>query len=194
MNTALLLIPAVLAIGQPEKPVAAAPEAKSDPSKAILIDKLQPLSPLLGQWSGEGWTGSLKLRRPFRMQAQAQARFNGKVILFDMAGLAASAEGAGDGPLHEMVAMLSWDSEANSYRLRAVRTDGNFIEAKVLELTDKKLVWVLEPGGSRQIRHTITINEKGQWHEVGELSRDSGRNFLAYLDLTLDKKLGQPAP
>lgn len=194
MNTALLLLPALIIIGQPEKPAVEAPEAKSDASKAILVDKLQPLAPLLGQWSGEGWTGSLKLRRPFRMQAQAQARFNGKVILFDMVGLAASADGAGEGPLHEMVAMLSWDPDANSYRIRAVRTDGNYIEAKVLELTDKKLVWILEPGGSRRIRHTITINEQGQWHEIGELSRDSGKNFLAYLDLTLDKKQGQPAP
>lgn len=154
--------------------------------KAPLSEKLQPLAFLFGEWSGDGWTGSPRQRNAFLAHAEAEARFAGRVIVLQALGTATTAKPPAAGPIYETMAMVSWDAQAESYRMLVFRTDGAQVEAKA-EVTDKKLVWVIKPDGTRQIRHTITLNDKGQWHEIGELSRDGGENFLPYFELTLNK-------
>jgi hypothetical protein len=57
------------------------------------------------------------------------------------------------------------------------------IQADV-EVQDKKMIWRL-PVASTLIRYTITLNEKGQWHQTGEGSGDAGQNWPLFFESKL---------
>jgi hypothetical protein len=58
------------------------------------------------------------------------------------------------------------------------------IQADV-EVQDKKMVWQL-PLASTLLRYTITLNEKGQWHQIGEGSGDAGQNWTLFFESKLN--------
>ena len=50
--------------------------------------------------------------------------------------------------------------------------------------------WAMEtPGG--QIRYTITLNDAGQWFEIGEMSQD-GETWRQIFEMTLDRVASDP--
>ena len=72
--------------------------------------------------------------------------------------------------------------------MRAYRADGQFIDAWI-KPGEGGLTWSFDIPGMGTMRYTMRINEKGQWHEIGEMSRDSGTTWNQFFEMTLDKKM-----
>ena len=54
------------------------------------------------------------------------------------------------------------------------------------EVNDKgQFVWTIKSDSGVR-RFIIGINQKGQWHEIGEFSRD-GENWYQFFEMSLDK-------
>ncbi len=70
-----------------------------------------------------------------------------------------------------------------SYWEFAVARGANGPAARVSENT---LVWGFENPRAGTIRFTIKLNEKGQWFEIGEISRD-GKAWQKFFKMTLSR-------
>jgi hypothetical protein len=59
------------------------------------------------------------------------------------------------------------------------------INAQV-EVLNNKLIWrIVNPGYI--VRYTATLNPKGQWYQVGEVSTDEGKRWTAFFESTLNR-------
>jgi hypothetical protein len=63
--------------------------------------------------------------------------------------------------------------------MRAYRMDGMYVDPKIT-IEDKGYTWEFEVPG-RAFRYTMKLNDKGQWHEVGEVSMDGGKTWRKLL-------------
>ncbi len=54
-------------------------------------------------------------------------------------------------------------------------------------IREKTIVWGFTDARAGDIRFTIQLSEKGQWLELGELSRDTGKTWIQFFEMTLDK-------
>ena len=116
---------------------------------------------LVGTWQGTGWImfGQGK-RETFTNIETVQTKINGTVLLIE--GVGKNSENK---VVHNALATLSFDAEKQNYRWRAFTLNGNSVEA-VPEVSDRKFVWGFQlPQG--ETRFTITLNEKGNWFEIG---------------------------
>jgi hypothetical protein len=71
--------------------------------------------------------------------------------------------------------------------MRAYRADGQRVDADV-KVAPNEMVWGFDDPRIGRIRYTMRLNEKGQWHEVGEVSRDAGQSWFQFFEMTLDRK------
>ncbi len=77
---------------------------------------------------------------------------------------------------------MSYDKDTKVYRWRVYRADGSVIDTEA-KVSGNTLVWGMRERGA-DIRFTITLNEKGQWIEIGEFSRD-GKTWQKFFEMTL---------
>ncbi len=149
------------------------------------LEAMKKLDFLVGHWEGEGWSEYRPgQRHPFQSIEIVESKLGGELLLIE--GLHKN----GEATVHHAFAMLSYDTRAGQYRFRSYlsgRGGGNF-EAKAPE--EGVMQWGMEtPGG--QIRYTITLNDAGQWFEVGEMSQD-GETWRQIFEMTLDRVASDP--
>lgn len=136
---------------------------------------------LVGTWQGMGWImfGQGK-RETFTNTETVQSKINGTVLLVE--GVGKNAENK---IVHNALATLSFDAEKQIYRWRAFTMNGDSVEA-VPQISDKKFVWGF-PLPQGETRFTITLNEKGNWFEIGEFSPDGGKHWFKNFEMELKK-------
>lgn len=168
----MLVLPAAL-YSQTTAPVAPALEMKK-------------LDFLVGQWQGEGWIllGPGK-RRTFRQTETVQRKAEGTVLMIEGLGKGKIDDKGEEVTIHSAFAVISFDKEAKVYRWRAFKGDGTSFDVQP-QVSDNLLVWGFKDARAGDIRFTIKLNEKGQWTEIGELSRD-GRTWLKFFEMTLKR-------
>jgi hypothetical protein len=113
-------------------------------------------------------------------------------------GLALLIEGRGTQPppaeamvVHEALALLTYDADAQRYAFRAyqsARGTTNAVDADA-SLVDGALVWGFrpDPGASLSIRYTISVSAAGEWLEVGEVAPD-GQTWQPFFQMTLARQ------
>ena len=147
-------------------------------------EEMKKLDFLVGRWQGEGWIMlGPGQRRTFRQTESVQPKAGGTVLLIE--GMGRSKDAANEGAtIHSAFAVVSYDRGAKVFRWRAYRADGNSIDTEA-KVSENMLVW-----GFRDLRgetrFTTKLNEKGQWFEVGEFSRD-GKTWQKFLEMILDR-------
>ncbi len=87
----------------------------------------------------------------------------------------------------EVLVLVYWDSVAKEYPARlywsskdgtgSVKAKG-YVQDNILILKTNEAV----------DRFTIGLNEKGQWHEIGEISSDGGANWKRRFEMTLNRQ------
>jgi hypothetical protein len=70
--------------------------------------------------------------------------------------------------------------------MRAYRSDGHYVDVDIT-VGENGLVWQFEVPEMGKVRYTIRINERGQWVEYGEMSRDDGAHWHQFFTMTLDR-------
>jgi len=149
---------------------------------------LESLAFLVGQWEGDGWSRmGPGPKEAVHVVESVERKLGGAILLIEGKGTAVDHETGEENVVHEALAILGHDA-AKGYHMRAFRTGSGHIDPDV-SVEEGTMVWGFDiPGGAGQIRYTITLNDKAQWFEVGEFSRDKGETWVQFFEMTLDRK------
>src|SRR5213592_2695089 len=144
--------------------------------------EMKKLDWLVGHWKGTGWIQmGPQGRHEFTQTETIEARLDGLVLVIEGSGKAKE-----DGStVHSALAFLSYDPRANQFRWHAFTPEGQIdTEAKVGTDTFE---WTLQIPQRGRMRYTITRNDKGEWFEVGEMSRED-QTWYKTFEMTLRRQ------
>jgi hypothetical protein len=110
-----------------------------------------------------------------------------KLVHEDREGRLDTADGE---TIHQALALLSYDPESRTYQWSAHRGDGKALMTTA-EIRGDAFVWGFEAPWGRT-RFTIRETSEGEWHEVGELTRDGGETWMKILEMTLQRRATAP--
>jgi hypothetical protein len=152
------------------------------PSPAAQIEEMKKINFLAGEWRGEGWImlGPNK-RETFKQSETVQSKLGG--LTFVVEGLGKSLDGS-ERVVHNALAVISYDLQKKGYRFSAYQANGQAIDAEA-KIAKNTLEWGFQQQYGT-VRFTIHLTEKGEWHEIGEITRD-GNNWSKFFEMTLQK-------
>jgi len=149
-------------------------------------EEMKKLDFLVGKWSGEGWIQfGPGQRRTFRETEAVQLKVDGAIVLIDGLGKGNIPGQQEEVTVHTAFTVVSYDNKAMVFRWRAYRAGGDSIDTEA-KVGDRSLEWGFHDERAGDIRFTIRLNEKGQWFEVGESSRDR-TTWQKFFEMTLDR-------
>lgn len=141
---------------------------------------------LVGNWRGEGWMEfGPGQRQPFTSGEEVQLKLDGVLLLIEGIHSARFPGQTADTKIHHAVAAISYGEATKDYQVQAHKADGKSMAARG-EFKDGAFIWGFNDPGLGHLRFTIRLNKQGQWHEIGERSRD-GKTWTQYLEMTLSK-------
>ena len=190
-NLTLMLIFALLlgvagSIAQETGP-ARNPMPPTPPAVLAQLAAMKKLDWVVGEWQGTGWIqfGSGD-RRTFRQSETIKRQAGGLALVVEGLGKGVPPGGKEEVVIHNAFAVISYNDKTQQYRWFSVRAaDGNIIDI-VPQVSDNGYVWGFEDARAGNIRFTATFNDKGQWVETGERSRD-GKTWTQFFEMTLDR-------
>jgi hypothetical protein len=170
----LLLLNCATGFGQDPKSPAAQQEA------------MKKLSFLAGQWKGESWTEFVPGQRQLSQGTETvESKLNGLLVVIEGVHQRKNADKGAGNVAHHAFAVVSYDEKGKRYRLQAYTDKGNYTEAEA-KVGDGKLEWGFSIPKFGQVRYTVTLTEKGQWFEIGEVSTD-GKQWRKFFEMTLER-------
>lgn len=154
---------------------------------ASAADEMRKLDFLLGDWKGEASVqmGPGKPQSVVQSE-QVRSQLSGKVLIINGLGKLKLDDGSAGEVVHEALAVISFDEKTRSYRFDAWTARDGYVEAW-LEAGDRTATWGFDTPQGGKIRYSISLNEKGEWRERGEFSRDGKTWMPPFFDMTLRK-------
>ena len=158
---------------------------QAPPSPTAQLDAMKKLSFLLGEWRGTGWMQFGGRRNEFNASETATVRAGGVVLMVegrhtvDIPGMPEPRV------VHEAFGVMAYDESAGVYRFDAYLGTGRHstFEARC---DGKTVVWGYEDPRMGKVRYTVSLDEKGRWHEIGE--RHEGEdNWTQFFEMTLSR-------
>ena len=155
-------------------------------SCAYGAEEMGKLDFLIGEWKGEAWIQMGPGKREHVIQTEkVTAKAGGKVLLVEGLGRKKLEDGTAGDAVHDAIALISWDKDKSTYRFIGHVAQQESVDTALDMTAPDTLVWGRDtPQG--KIRFTIRLNEKGQWSEVGEFSRD-GTAWMKFMEMTLTR-------
>lgn len=164
------------------------PSTQQPETEVKLVDELvnHPAAKMVGMWRGtvnsmgrDGqWHEAVAVER---------ARWNlaGTAILVEGYGYSEDPETGTRVNGHDAVGLIEWDTANESAVFHAHRAGEEF-KRYTFELANEgeSIRWHMEPGPGITLRFTITLTDD-RWFEVGEMSRDDGKNWMKFLETDL---------
>ena len=151
-----------------------------------VAEKMKALSFMVGEWEGEGWMQmGPQERKTVKVKESVRLKLSGKALLVEGLGTSKTSEGGEETVVHEALAVITWDSKKEQYSMRAITAKAGAVDPKV-EVDGQSLVWSFDTPVGGAVRYMIKLNEKGQWFEIGEFSRD-GKEWNKFFEMTLSK-------
>lgn len=172
----LTLIAALLVV------VASVPSFGQEKSgSSVAAEKMSKVAWMDGNWKGTGWyVTSTGERESFTIDEKAHLKLGGVALYIEGLG-----RDKNDRIAHNALAILSYDDVAGKYRIHAITKEGRATEATPI-VGDGSIVWGFAIPNRGEVRFTMKQTERGEWHEVGEFSRD-GQTWIKFLEMTLTK-------
>jgi hypothetical protein len=164
-----------------------APAAAAQQPGAANRDALKKLDFLAGKWKGDaaatlGPKGDLKLTQT----EDVQYRLGGVIMHVEGTGRGKRPGMDAEGILFNAFAVISYDTEAKKYKIKAYRMEGTSVETE-LTLKEKGFVWGFkEPTRGVEVKYTMTLTPKDEWHEIGEYTQD-GKTWTKFMEMTLTR-------
>jgi hypothetical protein len=154
------------------------------PSPANL-EAMKKLSFLVGEWKGEGWNEMIPgQRRTSPINETVQSKLGGMVLLVEGLGKVKHPGKDEEVVVHNALGVLSYDENAKLYRMRSFLANGQTVDAEAM-FTDGGFQWAFKVQ-NLGIRYTVRLTEKGEWHEIGEMSQD-GKSWRRFHEMTLQR-------
>ncbi len=131
---------------------------------------------LTGSWEGKGWMmGSDGQKHHFDQTEAVSFKLDSTAILIE-------GNGEADGrSIHNALAVVSFNKESKDYKFTSWLSSGRGGQFKGSLIGDK-FYWY----PNENMRYVISINDKGQWYETGEMKQDD--KWFQFFEMTLDKK------
>lgn len=146
---------------------------------------MRALSFLAGHWEGSGtMTGGPGRTVSARATEHVEFKLDSAVLLIEGRGVA-QRDGR-DVIVHNALGVITWDSVAGRYDMRTWRAGGGTL-APDIEVSGQRITWGIDDPRAGRIRFTVTIDSAGQWHEVGEYSRDRTQ-WTPFFEMRLARK------
>jgi hypothetical protein len=174
-NLLLALTPILVTVANAQNPF--------QPKKEV-VDAIQKISFLTGNWKGTGWIQMGPQKSTFNQTENISAKVNGTIIQIEGQG---KDQQKRDIVIHQAFAIISYDFENSKYLMKAFRGDGAQIDADAKLIDDPSFQWDFSSAMTGQIKYTISV-VNNKWTEIGEMSRDNGKNWLKYFEMILDKQ------
>jgi hypothetical protein len=147
------------------------------------LAEMKKLDWMIGEWKGSGTSTMPGRAGTSDVYEKIERRLDGLALLVE--GVGRKTEAGKETKVHHALAMLRWAPDCKCYRFPSHTMHGSFVDAEMRIMEDKRVVWGFKtPGG--EMRYTIRHTDKGQWNEIGEMSRD-GKNWIKHFDMTLDR-------
>jgi hypothetical protein len=141
---------------------------------------------LVGEWDGEGWVAfGPGPHKTFTIHESVQRRLDGLVVVLEGVGRS-PGPGGQERITHQALATVAYDPRARVYRLSAYREGSGFTNAEAKVATNS-LIWGFSDPRAGDIRFTIRLDDQGRWTETGETSRDGGKSWHQFLEMTLHR-------
>lgn len=139
-------------------------------------EAMSKLAFIEGNWKGEGWMMRQDGKKhPFTQTEKISFKLDGTALLVEGLGK------EGEKIIHNALAVITYDKTKGHYNFNSRLANGMGGNFKA-ELIDNKLHWY----PNENIKYIISLNEKGQWHEVGKIKR--GEEWFQFFEMTLDKQ------
>lgn len=168
--------------------VLAAPVFAADPPGQANREAMKKLDFLVGKWKGEAtMTLGPDRKEKFTQTEDVEYRLGGTILVVEGVGTGKLPGQDKEGVVFNAFAVMSYDAQKKEYGVRAYRAEGVSVDGYV-KPADKGLVWGFkEPQRGFDIRYTVKITDKGEWHEVGEMSMDGGKTWRHFFEMTVAK-------
>jgi hypothetical protein len=155
------------------------------PTPTAQIEAMKELDFLVGRWQGGGWMEFVPgQRHEFQGTETVQKKLGGVGLLIEGLHTTVPAADRPAVPVHEALAVVTFDEQARSYRFDSHVANGRHALAE-MTVQDGVAIWTMKnPMG--QMRYTIRLDDQGRWFEIGEMSRD-GQSWRKFFEMTLAK-------
>jgi hypothetical protein len=153
----------------------------------IFGDEMRKLDFLAGDWKGEAQVLSGPGKGEQALQTETvRWKLGGKALVVEGIGRKKLDGGAAGEIVHDALGVVWYDDAAKQFRFDAWTAARGHVDAWFEAGDDNSARWGFDVPGGGKIRFTISLNDKGQWHEVGEYSPDGSRWFKT-MEMTLTK-------
>ncbi len=147
-------------------------------------EAMKKLDYLVGKWKGDATATYGKDTKQLVQNEDVQLKLGGVVMAVE--GIGRAKQPGDDAILFHAYAVMSYDAQAKKYKVKAYRAEGQSVDAD-LNLTEKGFIWGFkQPERGVEVRYTMTLTPKGEWHEIGEFTRD-GKAWTKFIEMNLTR-------
>jgi hypothetical protein len=158
--------------------------AAEAPPATKQLEAIARLDWLLGTWKGGGWIEFTPgERRIFKQTEVVERKAGGMVITIE--GHGTTDQGGTNSTVLDAFTVVSYNPREQKYRWHS-HTDKGYVTDVEIKVGEKTFQWSLETPGFGTMRYTMVLNEKGEWAEIGEMSRDKA-SWRKFFEMTLRK-------
>ncbi len=137
--------------------------------------KMSSLAFLQGKWAGSGWMiGQDRQKSTFVQEETVEFKLSGTLLQVEGLGK------VGESVVHNAIAWIHPGERDGEFQFTSFLQSGMHGPYPA-KFENGKLIW----NPVEQVRYTIWINEKGQWHEIGEYN--TGNSWYQFFEMTLEK-------
>lgn len=149
---------------------------------------MKSLESLVGTWKGTGWVMTQQGRQTSNITETFQYKLGGQIAVVDGIGISKDEKTGLERLTHQAYGVFSYDKDSGKIKFRYYKAETGEEGETLIQIVDKGITWgfdVSETGS--KIKFTMRINEKGNWHEIGEFSRDNGKTWIKFMEMELSK-------
>lgn len=158
----------------------------AQPADSLQREALKNLDWWIGQWKGEAWSSMGPARRDTTIMVESiKKNLDGTIMLVEGLGRRKMQHMEDGDIVHHAFAVLSFDDKKQSFRWQAWRVPGGMYSESVPSISENKFRWSMETARGK-MRYSITLNDKGQWEEIGEFSSD-GQTWRQFFGMLLSR-------
>lgn len=152
---------------------------------AEALAEMKKLEFLTGTWTGEAVYSMGPQKHIVSQHEVVEWKAGGSVLAITGIGKEKVAGSDQERVVHDAFAVIGYDAKAKKFTMRAHTPEGS-VDADI-SVEGGKIVWGFDHPRAGRVRYTITHSDKGEWHEVGESSRDGGATWTQFIDMKLHK-------
>ena len=171
----------VLALSLTALPVAAQAPPPVDRSALAVFDRM------LGEWNGPAWmiVGPGGRHDAFQREWVSKVA-GGTVIAVQGIGLERTPDGSYR-TVHDAFATIYLDRDGKTPRMRAFLANGQWQDVDFTAKPDG-YSWGMTVPGDIRVRYDMVFDAQGRWVEKGVMSRDQGKTWMPFFEMTLTKQ------